>query len=156
MVWVIKRKRKFICEIAATAGLIMSEAITRGVHHIGLSVTDIDASRGFFTELLGWTVVGEDPGYPAVFVSDGTVTVTLWQVGNPAGAKRFDKNNQIGLHHLALRVGDLDTLDRIHQRLSAAGDVEIEFAPEPLRGGPSRHMMCYEPGGIRIEFIVAL
>ena len=31
--------------------------------------------------------------------------------------------------------------------------VSIEFAPEPLGGGPTRQMMCYIPGGIRVEFI---
>jgi hypothetical protein len=31
--------------------------------------------------------------------------------------------------------------------------VKIEFAPEPLGGGPTRHMMCAIPGGIRLELI---
>ncbi len=29
----------------------------------------------------------------------------------------------------------------------------MEFAPEPLGGGPAKHMMCAIPGGIRVEFI---
>ena len=69
-------------------------------------------------------------------------------------SKAFDKNNNVGLHHLAIRVADLDTLGRIYQKLVAAEKVDIEFAPEPLREGPTIHMMCFEPGGIRIEFIV--
>ncbi len=133
----------------------MSHSLTQGVHHIGLTVVDLDASCGFFTELLGWEVVGGNPEYPAVFVSDGSVMVTLWQVEQPSAAKPFDKNNNVGLHHLAIRVADLDTLDSIYHKLSAAGNVDIEFAPEPLRDGPTIHMMCYEPGGIRIEFIVS-
>ena len=32
-------------------------------------------------------------------------------------------------------------------------DVAIEFAPEPLGNGPSHHMRCAIPGGIRVEFI---
>jgi hypothetical protein len=39
-------------------------------------------------------------------------------------------------------------------RLARAPGVRIEFGPEPLRGGPMMHMMCYEPSGIRVEFIV--
>ena len=132
----------------------MSNALTRGIHHVGLTVTDPELSSGFFTDLLGWEVVGGNPDYPAVFVSDGTVMVTLWQAAQPANAHAFDKNNTVGLHHLAIRVPDLDTLETIHQKLLAAGDVTIEFAPEYLREGPTTHMMCYEPGGIRIEFIV--
>ena len=44
-------------------------------------------------------------------------------------------------------------LDALHQRLLERGDVAIEFPPEPLKGGPTRHMMCHVPGGIRVEFI---
>lgn len=132
----------------------MSENMTRGIHHVGLTVTDLALSAGFFTGLLGWEVVGGNPDYPAVFVSDGSVTVTLWQAERPSSAHPFDKNNTVGLHHLAIRVADLDTLEAIHRKLAAAGNVEIEFAPEYLRDGPTTHMMCHEPGGIRIEFIV--
>ena len=132
----------------------MNYPLTQGVHHVGLTVTDLDASCGFFTGLLGWDKVGGNPDYPAVFVSDGSVMVTLWQAREPLQAKPFDKNNNVGLHHLAIEVADLDTLARIYQKLAAAENVAIEFAPEPLRDGPSMHMMCCEPGGIRIEFIV--
>ncbi len=132
----------------------MNHPLTEGVHHVGLTVTDLDASCGFFTGLLGWERVGANPDYPAVFVSDGLIMVTLWQAKEPSAAKPFDKNNNVGLHHLAIRVADLDMLDRIYQKLKAAENVVIEFAPEPLRNGPTVHMMCYEPGGIRIEFIV--
>jgi catechol 2,3-dioxygenase-like lactoylglutathione lyase family enzyme len=132
----------------------MNKQITRGVHHVGLTVTDLDASCHFFTDLLGWEKVGGDPDYPAVFVSDGVAMVTLWQAKRPPSAVPFDKNNNVGLHHLAIKVADIATLDSIYQRLVAAEHVAIEFAPEPLRGGPAVHMMCYEPGGIRMEFIV--
>lgn len=132
----------------------MSHPHTQGVHHIGLTVANLDASSGFFTEFLGWQKVGANPDYPAVFVSDGSVMITLWQAKEPSAAKPFDKNNNVGLHHLAIRVAGLDTLEKIYQKLAAAEGVDIEFAPEPLHDGPTTHMMCYEPGGIRIEFIV--
>ncbi len=127
---------------------------TQGVHHVGLTVSDLAASTAFFTDLLGWDRVGGDPDYPANFVSDGTVMVTLWQAQPPIAPVPFDKNHNIGLHHLAIRVRDLETLETLHQKLQVADNVSIEFPPEALREGPTMHMMCLEPSGIRIEFIV--
>ena len=130
-----------------------STPLTRGVHHLGLTVPDLSAAKGFFLDTLGFDQVGERPDYPAVFVSDGTVMITLWQAADPATAVAFDRRNNVGLHHLALLVESLDALDALHERLSETTGVSIEFAPEPLRGGPVRHMMCAIPGGVRVEFI---
>jgi len=135
------------------------KALTRGVHHVGLSVPDLDATRRFFTETLGYEQVGEVPDYPAVFLSDGTVMLTLWQLADPDHAVAFDRKRVVGLHHLALAVPDAVALDALHERLvagaaaDAAAGVAIEFAPEPLGGGPTRHMMVTIPGGVRVEFI---
>ena len=126
---------------------------TRGVHHVGLTVPDLARTRRFFTDVLGFRPVGEIPEYPAVFLSDETVMLTLWQAVDPASATAFDRKKVIGLHHLALVVPDPGDLDELHARLAAEPDVVIEFAPEPLGGGPTRHMMCAIPSGIRVEFI---
>ncbi|MEM8744230.1 MAG: VOC family protein [Pseudomonadota bacterium] len=128
-------------------------ALTEGAHHVGLTVPDLGKARAFFVDTLGFTQVGEKPDYPAVFVSDGTTMITLWQVTDPATATAFDRKNVIGLHHLALKVPGSDELDAVHAKLKDTDGVEIEFAPEDLGAGPIRHMMCFIPGGIRMEFI---
>ena len=131
----------------------MTNAQTRGVHHIGLAVPDLDAATRFFCDALGFSVVGERPDYPARFVSDGTVLLTLWQVSDPASATRFDRRANIGLHHLALAVADDATLETVYARVSAHPGVIVEFAPEPIREGATiRHFICAMPSGIRIEF----
>jgi catechol 2,3-dioxygenase-like lactoylglutathione lyase family enzyme len=127
--------------------------VTKGAHHIGLTVPDLAKTRAFFVDTLGFKQVGEVPTYPAVFVTDGTTMITLWQAANPAAAHPFDRKNVIGLHHFALKVENADQLEKLHQKLSKTADVEIEFAPEPLGGGATKHMMCFIPGGIRVEFI---
>jgi hypothetical protein len=106
------------------------------------------------TRSVGYDQVGEVPDYPAVFLSDGTLMVTLWQANDPANAVPFDRKNVIGLHHLALTV-DTGALDGLHERLKDTADVDIEFAPEPLGEMPVRHMMVNIPGGIRVEFLAA-
>lgn len=128
-------------------------AMTQGAHHIGLTVPDLVATRDFFINILGFRQVGEVPSYPACFVSDGTTLLTLWQAIDPSNVIPFDRKNVIGLHHFALKVNSLETLNSLHQTLMTTVGVQIEFAPEPLGNGPTHHMMFYIPGGIRMELI---
>lgn len=126
---------------------------TLGVHHVGLTVPHLDAARDFFVDGLAFEKIGEVPDYPAVFLSDGTTMITLWQAEDPQSATPFDRRRVIGLHHLALRVADAAALKILHGQLARRGDVQIEFAPEPLGAGPAEHMMCRIPGNIRLEVI---
>jgi len=128
-------------------------AVTRGAHHIGLTVPDLAESQSFFVDTLGFAELGELPDYPAVFLSDGTTMITLWQATDPMNAVPFDRKNNVGLHHFAMTVENGDALDGLYHTLDATTGVDIEFAPEPLMGGPTKHMMCFIPGGIRMEFI---
>ncbi len=133
--------------------MTVSAPKTVGVHHVGLTVPRLGDARNFFIEGLGFEQVGEVPAYPAVFLSDGTAMITLWQAEDPASAIAFDRRRVIGLHHLALRVADPAALEVLHGELAGRGDVEIEFAPESLGGSAVRHMMCRIPGNIRLELI---
>ena len=130
-------------------------ASTQGAHHIGLTVPDIDAARDFFVQALGFEQVAERPAYPAVFVSDGVLMITLWQAEDPATAVAFDRRKNIGLHHLSLKVGSSDKLREIAGQLAARADVTIEFAPEALGESGLEHMMCAIPGNVRLELIGA-
>lgn len=129
----------------------VTQPATMGTHHIGLTVSKLEASAKFFVDILSWSEVRRDPDYPAIFVTDGTLMVTLWAAKTDT-PKPFDKNENIGLHHLALRVDSFEQLDNVYSRL-LENEIKIEFAPELLRDGPAKHMMCFEPSGIRIEFI---
>ncbi len=126
---------------------------TRGVHHVGLTVPDIAATERFFVEDLGYERRGEVADYPAVFLTDGTTLLTLWQAKAGAAAVPFDRARNVGLHHLAIALDGHASLEALGSRLAGRDDVAIEFPPEPLGGGPTRHMMVRIPGGVRVEFI---
>ena len=128
---------------------------TQGVHHVGLTVPDLAEARAFFVDALGFNQVGEGQDYPAVFLSDGSIMITLWQAADPANAVPFDRKKNIGLHHLALRVGQSADLDSLSAELGTRDDIDIEFAPEDLGRSGSRHRMCRIPGNIRLELIAA-
>lgn len=127
--------------------------LTLGAHHVGLTVPDLAPTKSFLEGALGFQQVGEVPDYPAVFVSDGTVMLTLWRAENPETATPFDRRKNIGLHHLALKVADVTALDTVYERVRAWPGVEIEYAPGPVRPqSPARHFICIIPGGLRFEF----
>ena len=129
-----------------------SRVMTSGFNHVGLSVTDLEKSTRFFTDTLGWTLSGRDDEYPATFLTDGQMFLTLWRVQNPDEAIAFDRKNNVGLHHLAISVASFEILDELYERVKAVDGVVIEFAPEQAYGGPTRHMMIREPSGNRLEF----
>ncbi len=128
------------------------ETLTSGFNHVGLTVSNLDASVKFFTEILEWRNAGGYDDYPSVFVTDGNMFVTLWQATDPETAVAFNRKTNVGLHHLAISVRSREALDVLHDRFVKAGNVVIEFAPEPNGGGPTIHMMVREPSGNRLEF----
>ena len=130
------------------------QAITTGIHHLALNVKDLPTTLNFFVEILGFNKVGEMADYPAAFVSDGQIMIALFQAENPPEAINFDRKSNIGLHHFSLILPSLEELDQLNNKLAQTDGVTVEFPPEDLHGGPTKHMMCTEPGGIRIEFIV--
>ncbi|MDI1296362.1 MAG: VOC family protein [bacterium] len=131
----------------------MTDTLTHGVHHIGLTVPDLDKARGFFCGLLGFEEVGGVPDYPSIFVSDGAILLTLWRTADPMTARAFDRRANIGLHHLSLAVANNAALDAAWEKVSAHPEVVVDFPPGPIRpGSPTRHFLVFIPGGIRIEF----
>lgn len=129
-----------------------NQIITQGVHHVGLTVLSLKESRAFFEDILGYTLLGEKPDYPAAFITDGTTMLTLWEAKSPADAIGFDRHKNLGLHHLALAVADSAALDEVYSRVKEAPGVTIEFGPEPSGNSGALHMMCTIPGGPRVEF----
>lgn len=131
----------------------MTDKLTNGVHHIGLTVPDIEQACSFFCDTLGFNEVGGVPDYPSIFVSDGAVLLTLWRAADPLTARAFDRRTNIGLHHLSLSVADDAALDAVWEKVTAHADVVIDAAPGPIRpGSPTRHFLIFIPGGIRLEF----
>lgn len=130
----------------------VQNALTIGIDHLGLTVSDLELTRGFFVDCLGWKVVGERPSYPAVFVSDGYQTLTLWLVDPSDHHVPFDRRKNPGLHHVAFKVDSVAGLESLYARVSVWPGVVVEFAPELAGAGPRIHCIVREPGGLRLEF----
>jgi catechol 2,3-dioxygenase-like lactoylglutathione lyase family enzyme len=131
----------------------MTQKLTRGIHHVGLTVPDLDQARAFFCDTLGFDEVGGVPSYPSIFVSDGSVLLTLWRAADPSTARAFDRRANIGLHHLSLAVADNAALGVAWEKVRAHPGVVVDAAPGPIHSGSAtQHFLAFIPGGIRIEF----
>jgi catechol 2,3-dioxygenase-like lactoylglutathione lyase family enzyme len=133
---------------ATNESLKADEKLTAGISHVGLSVKDLDASFAFFAAL-GFNKIGEVESYPALFLSDGSAMITLWQTDE--GATPFDRRKNVGLHHLAIKVPSMEALQVAYETVLKVEGVESEFTPTELKGTPLHHAMVYEPSGNRIE-----
>ncbi len=101
------------------------------IHHIRLTVTDIERSRKFYTELLGFEVAAEapasqdpksDPSYPVlwggVVMAQGSYLLGL----RPVAAKgdRFDED-RVGLDHLSFNIESRAAMDAAIKLLDERG-----------------------------------
>ncbi|MBO0170565.1 VOC family protein, partial [Vibrio parahaemolyticus] len=67
--------------------------LTKGIHHVGLTVSDLEASAKFFIVQLGWSEVKRNPDHPAIFESDGHIMLPLW-ASKAEAAVPFDRKTK--------------------------------------------------------------
>ena len=80
------------------------------VHHVAILVSDYQASRHFYVDLLGFTVLRENfrpekNDWKLDLILDG---VELEIFSAPAAPPRPDRPEALGLRHLAFRVEDVE------------------------------------------------
>jgi glyoxylase I family protein len=144
----------------------------RGVDHIGVTVPDLEAAHDFFVRVLGCEYLYRlgpfaDSGHwmsEHLGVDDTTVMRQLrfYRLGGQAIFEVFEyeaadqnavppRNSDIGGHHVALYVDDLD------QARSALLDEGIEVLGEPTSSrGPSegqRWVYFLAPWGLQFELV---
>lgn len=124
-----------------------------GADHVGLTVTKLEETERFFREVLSFETIGKDPSYPSLVLSNGHIIITLWLAEDPVTALPFNRRKNVGLHHLAIAVDSFESLDLLFEKVAAFPGVEIEFSPENLGEGPTKHTIFQEPSGNRLELI---
>ena len=120
------------------------------VGHVGLNVTDLARSTGFYREALGLDLAGESrsAGREYAFLArEGRLLLTLWrQSGGTTPADRP------GLHHLAFQVESIEQVREAEDRLKALGAVIHHGGIVPHgEGGDSGGLFFEDPDGIRLE-----
>lgn len=117
--------------------------------HAVLKVRSLEASVPFYREVLGLTEVARY-GKQMVFFSCGENhhDLALLEIGEQAP---LPPDRQVGLYHLAFKVGDsLDELRACRDHLLAHG-VAIDGQSDHR---VSQSLYCHDPDGIMIELYV--
>ena len=95
-----------------------------GVDHVSLTVTDLNVSARFYTEVLGFTVV-LDFGYGLACIHK-TTGFTLSLIRHPDGSGTRFTHRQTGLDHLRLTARNRAQLLGWEQRLR---ELDVESTP---------------------------
>src|SRR5262249_37834154 len=123
-----------------------------GLHHLGLTVADIESSITFYRDILGMTLHSRRPhvandyvaaqtGYAGVVLNVGSFKVSpdsaqsleVVQYMNHAGPPAETATNRAGNSHLCITVNDLRAC---HADLKAKG-VRFKTDPVPITAGPN-------------------
>jgi len=94
---------------------------TGSIHHVRLTVSDVDRSRAFYTEVLGFAHVMDLPS--GVFLSNGSVGLGIGPTPDPSRAPSDDRFDEarIGLDHLSFAAASREELERAQQLLEERG-----------------------------------
>jgi catechol 2,3-dioxygenase len=95
--------------------------------HVLISVRDLQKSKDFYTRLLGFKVLEQDPGHGGLFLSIGGLgnTFDLFQCTNPEAVATADEDlagrNGLGVRHIAFAVETEDDLRDAYFALQSEG-----------------------------------
>ena len=132
---------------------------TGEIHHLRLTVTDLDRSRQFYTQLLGFEVAVESPPpddpaaaeafkilFGGVVMTRGNLVMGLRPMAAPAD--RFDPD-RAGLDHLSFSVASREDLEHALELFDERGVAHGKITSLPSFG---IDVLPFEdPDGIQLE-----
>lgn len=128
-----------------------------GIHHLGLTVRDVDASATWYVDVLGFRRVGgfesPDGARRKAFLRHDGLQARLGLTQHRGGGQEVFDETRVGLDHLAFVVADRAELDAWSTRLTAAAVVHSPVAPANSIPGAAV-LVFRDPDNIQIELFV--
>ena len=124
------------------------------MHHVDLTVSDLGRSKPFYELVLGFL------GYHCVKSTD---IIVVWDLTLPDGvcgiairaAERRHEHDRYtpGLHHFAWNADSRQDVDRLHERLVAAGVTILDVPAEYPQYGTGYYAVFFaDPDGLKLEY----
>ena len=115
------------------------------VGHLVLNVKDQDASTKFYTEVLGFEISVERPGF-GTFLTCGKIhhDLALFQAAPDAAPVT---PGGLGLNHMALQVENLDMLTEYYHKLTELGMADLRTVDHNM----TKSIYLQDPDGNGIE-----
>lgn len=122
-----------------------------GIHHLALTVTDVERSVAWYSELLGMvTVIGEDTDdvrYRVLAHPDSGMVIGLRQYPVTGSGEVFDEM-RTGMDHVAIGVESADELTAWEAKLD-----ELGISYTPATETPIGAVIVFrDPDNIQLEF----
>jgi len=124
-----------------------------GVHHVSVTVTDLERSVPWYEEVLGLSRLMEDThpdgtGY-FVLLGNPTLTVLVGLHVHPSNAGESFSEARTGLDHVGFAVSDHAELETWERRL-----VELDVPHSPVDDQPGYSVVVFrDPDDVQLEFI---
>jgi catechol 2,3-dioxygenase len=122
--------------------------------HLVLYVSDLERSRRFYRDLLGWKEITPPGGrmrFPAAAFSSGRTHHELLLIEVGPGATPIPPGRRLGMYHFGLKIGESDAeLREARDRLAAAG-TRIVGATDH---GITHSLYIEDPDGNEIELYI--
>lgn len=121
--------------------------------HVVLYVRDLDRSRRFYGDVLGWhELAGDTPlPFPAAAFSSGRTHHELLLIEVGDGAAPIPEGRRLGMYHFGLKVGDTDDeLRAVSRELETAGVKVVGASDHTV----THSLYIEDPDGNEIELYI--
>lgn len=121
--------------------------------HLVLYVSDLERSRRFYRDVLGWTEITREGGmpFPAAAFSSGRTHHELLLIAVGPRAAPIPQGQRLGLYHFGLKVGTTDAELREARDVLVRAGARIVGASDH---GVTHSLYILDPDGNEIELYI--
>ena len=125
-----------------------------GFSHIGLTISDVERSKAWYSDVLGWQMLMEGTDEHGIHFAFGLLpgSVGLGLRQHPEGSGEAFSPERTGLDHASFAVASREALDEWASHLADKGATYSEIVEAPY----GQVLSFKDPDGIALEaFVIA-